>query len=442
MEKKLPLNVQQEVKKLVSIYKKGLTKEAWIKAVILLEKNPNSAFILNISGMINIDLNEHEKALDFFSKSIELNKNFAEAYNNKGSTLHYLGRLKEAIDCFKTAIKLKPEYFSAYNNMGVSLNEIGEWDSAIKNYTKAIEIKPDYNEAYNNLIKILTFYDPIKKVDSTCVNVNKILQLKKFNFNSKKMISDIEIINFYKDSNEIIKKNLNNIDYNLSQIYRRNTIDLKCKRHFEVFNNYNIIPKYCFGCYKVQIEPRNVMELFKLFFIFDTLNLAKNNTRKCLIEMRKDIKGTYKGLIYCFSLDEANEIKKKISLLIIDQINKSIPILIKRGCSEFAISYPDYKEIKLKGEQKMKYRNEWKSKEIIIDNKLKKTNNTQKVVKDSLNGITLNDILIMRNWLRYAKKIGDLSYQKIDDNFSITPYIENQLSSQISTRIKEFNLNL
>jgi hypothetical protein len=48
----------------------------------------------------------------------------------------------------------------------------------------------------------------------------------------------------------------------------------------------------------------------------------------------------------------------------------------------------------------------------------------------------------MRNWLRYAKKIGDLSYQKIDDNFSITPYIENQLSSQISTRIKEFHLNL
>ena len=45
MEKKLPLNVQQEVKKLVSIYKKGLTKEAWIKAVILLEKHPNNTKI-------------------------------------------------------------------------------------------------------------------------------------------------------------------------------------------------------------------------------------------------------------------------------------------------------------------------------------------------------------------------------------------------------------
>lgn len=433
--------MEREIKELILIYNKGLKKDALIRANILIKKYPNTPFILNIIGMINIDFHEYEKAIDFFSKSIALNKDFSEAYNNKGTALHYLGRLKEAINSFKIAIKLKPKYFSAYNNLGISLNEIGDWDAAIKSYIKAIEIMPSYNEAYCNLIKVLTFHTPKHETVNLCVNANKILQSKKFIFNPLEKITDNEIINFYREVNEIVKKNLNKIDYNLSQVYRRNTIDLKCNRHFKVFNNFNIIPEYCFGCYKVQVEPKNVMELFKLFFIFDNLALEKNNTRKCLIEMREGIKGAYKGLIYCFNLDEANKIKKNLSKLIACQINNDISISIKRGCSEFAISYPDYKDINQKGIQKMQYQDEWKSKEIIIDEKLKEIDTSQKIVKDSLNGITVNDVLIMRNWLMYAQKIGDLSYKEIDQSFLTSNYIEKQLSSQTLNRSKEFNSN-
>ena len=62
----------------------------------------------------------------------------------------------------------------------------------------------------------------------------------------------------------------------------------------KVFNKFNIIPKFCFGCYKVLVEPRSILELIKLFVVFDQIKLVENNTRKCMIEMRPEISGFYK----------------------------------------------------------------------------------------------------------------------------------------------------
>ena len=69
------------------------------------------------------------------------------------------------------------------------------------------------------------------------------------------------------------------LDYPESQTYRRNQTRLNCHRHERIFNEHNIIPKFCFGCFKVQIEPRTVVELIKLFLLFDRITLEANNSR-------------------------------------------------------------------------------------------------------------------------------------------------------------------
>ena len=216
---------------------------------------------------------------------------------------------------------------------------------------------------------------------------------------------------------------------------------MNCNRHLEVFNNFNAIPEYCFGCYKVQVEPKTIIELFKLYFVFDQLQLPQNNSRKCLVELRPEISGTYKGLIYCFNLNEANEIFIILKNILKNTINDEIQIKIRRGCSEFAISYPDYKEINQNGDQLMKYKDKWREKEKIVDEKL--LNETQrknkKVVKDNLTGVTLNDVLIMYNWLNYAKAVGDNNYQTISKDILKSTYIENELSQQLDIRNKEFS---
>jgi hypothetical protein len=46
-----------------------------------------------------------------------------------------------------------------------------------------------------------------------------------------------------------------------TQIYERGvgSIILECARHEAVFKHMQIIPKYCFGCFKVLISSRNVI---------------------------------------------------------------------------------------------------------------------------------------------------------------------------------------
>ena len=59
--------------------------------------------------------------------------------------------LDDAIKFYEKAIDLNPNFADAYNNIGIVLLEMGQSDDAIKFYQKALEIEPSYAEAHNNL---------------------------------------------------------------------------------------------------------------------------------------------------------------------------------------------------------------------------------------------------------------------------------------------------
>ena len=139
--------------------------------------------------------------------------------------------------------------------------------------------------------------------------------------------SNINKIDFLKEtinqSDNIIKKYYKNLFFDETQIYRKNSQNLNCNRHFKVFKKFNIIPKFCFSCYKVQINLKNVIDLIKLYFVFDKINLENNNTRKCAIELRDKVKGNYKGYIYCGELNEAMKVKEKLNKILISETIRS-----------------------------------------------------------------------------------------------------------------------
>ena len=88
----------------------------------------------------------------------------------------------------------------------------------------------------------------------------------------------------------------------------------------------------------------------------------------------------------------------------------------------------------------MKYNKDWKKSENIIDSKMPTKNRlNQRTLNNSLNGISLNDFLIMKNWLIYAKKIGDNEYKNFDHKIKSTKYMEAVISDQIEFRKDEFN---
>ena len=65
----------------------------------------------------------------------------------------------------------------------------------------------------------------------------------------------------------------------------------------------------------------------------------------------------------------------------------------------------------------MSYDKNWLKFEKSIDNEiLSRSKEDEKYIGITINKINLSDILIIINWLKYAKNIGDKTYLKILDN--------------------------
>ena len=434
-------NTELYIKEIINLFQNGLVKEALTKSENLIKKEKDLPFLLNLNGIININLNNWDKAKISLNKAISLNQGYVEAYNNLGIVYNNLGNFEEAIKNFSMSVKLKNNYSNGYNNLGSAYDDLGQNEQAIENYSKALEFDSKHAEAQRNLIHILTHFTPLKKDFNPIVIANNSLQKLKKNFIFTKGVKKLDIATLFKNSNKVIQNNIKELTFIETQIYRRNSIDLNCKRHHKVFNHFDVIPKFCFNCFKIQIEPKNVLELFKLFLIFDELKLSKNNTRKCLVELRPNISGTYKGLIYCTGMEEAEEILKDITPILKKIINNDVMIKIRRGCSEFAEKYKEYKEVNKGKPNFMKYKNEWKEKERIFDIDEIKSKKRKKNFKDSISGLTVSDILVMNNWLNYAKSINDTTYKHICEDMFYSDYILKTISPQLEKRKSEF-LNL
>ena len=138
-----------------------------------------------------------------------------------------------------------------------------------------------------------------------------------------------------------------------------------------------------------------------------------------MIEIRPEFSGFYKGLIYCSGLKEAYQIADYLGIVIKENIGSGLNAVVKRGCSEYPVSFPDYKVINKSGAQLMNYNEDWKLVEEEHDSKSSIKSN--KIISPSLSGLNLHDVLIIQNWIDYAKGIGDSSVYLLNQNKVFSP---------------------
>jgi len=383
------------------------------EALVLLEKlsdqNPN--IINSFKGSIYLNKKDWENSLYYYQKISNEEKNF-KILNNIGFCLFKLGRFTEASTKYKQSIDYNNTFIPAYENLIISYKLIGNYELSIKYILQALNLMPNNQKLKNYLIDICNYYKP-KIYENSIINTND--QISELDVLNKKntLIQNSSIKNILGKSEEILKKNYTTFNYPETQIYRKNKLNLNCERHFGIFNKYKIIPKFCFSCYKVQITLNNVLDLLKLYFYFNNLNLEKNNIRKCMIELRKNVGGNYKGYLYASSINEAKNIEKIIKN---DLINEKIilnKIEIKHGCTEYYDQYELYKNIDKDVTYEI-YQKEWSDIEKEFDQKnLILENNKERIYINTLNKFSLPDYLIIKNWLLYAKIIGDNSYKEV-----------------------------
>tara|TARA_B100000989_G_scaffold273526_1_gene231735 strand:+ start:4842 stop:6251 length:1410 start_codon:yes stop_codon:yes gene_type:complete len=384
-------------------------------------------------GLVFQKMGKNENAKECYKKAIKLNPKLVNAQYNLGIIFQKLGENENAKECYKKAIELNPKLVIAHNNLGIVYSNLGNYNLATDSYVNALEIDKNFKSAKENLIQSLTCSNSERNNPIIDAN-NRIKKIHK-SFNLLECLKSENLNYIFRESNKILKSiegNIKEVCYDETQTYRRNAIDLNCKRHHEVFNELKLIPKFCFSCFKIQIEPKSILDLIKLFFIFDNFNFENNNWRKCMIELRNGVSGVYKGFVYCSSNEEAEKILSQINPLLKKFLIFNVKI--KRGCTEFYEKFPKYKEINNINDNFMYYVPSWQQREKKYD---LKTNSNKKIFIDTLPGLSISDYLIMNNWLNYAKIIGDLSFDKITDNFLYSEYVSQITSRQLEFRKKE-----
>lgn len=83
-----------------------------------------------------------ELAIDHLSAAMEMDPNYSEYYNERGSLQLKLGRLEAAERDYLRAIELSPPYHEVWTNLGNCLRLQRRWDEAVEAFSRSLDLNP------------------------------------------------------------------------------------------------------------------------------------------------------------------------------------------------------------------------------------------------------------------------------------------------------------
>jgi type IV pilus assembly protein PilF len=142
------------------------------KASRLIPRNPDVHFAL---GTVHVLRNDLELAVKEFKKTIELDRHYADAYNNLGFTYLKMGKWDDAIAASTRALDEvtyeTPE--RALTIIGWAHFKKGDPARAIDFLRRALEVRPDHPDAENKMASIFLEQGKTEKAKEILVNLVK-----------------------------------------------------------------------------------------------------------------------------------------------------------------------------------------------------------------------------------------------------------------------------
>ncbi|MDO4570222.1 MAG: tetratricopeptide repeat protein [Planctomycetia bacterium] len=105
----------------------------------LLQMFPNNVRVLNMRGTAQANQENIEEAQEDYLRAIEINPEFAPAYNNLGRLQSLMGENNSALLYLSTAIELLPAWSRPYLNRALVWARMSDWDQAKEDVRKAVE---------------------------------------------------------------------------------------------------------------------------------------------------------------------------------------------------------------------------------------------------------------------------------------------------------------
>lgn len=115
------------------------------------------------------------EAIKGYNKSLLLNPNIPDVYNNLGVALRSTGKLEASVACYRRSLTMRPGNASVFSNMGNALREMGRLQTSVAAHQQAVKLAPNNPEPYYNLGLALR---DLGQVDQALACFNKTLNLR------------------------------------------------------------------------------------------------------------------------------------------------------------------------------------------------------------------------------------------------------------------------
>lgn len=121
---------------------------------MVLREDPGNTDALNLMGVLAIEANRNDVALDYFRKAVKLAPKIAMYRNNLGNALCVQSELGEALLHLHKAVTLDPRYVEALCNLGKVHRMQREMETAREWLNKALAVDPQFLNARSELAEI------------------------------------------------------------------------------------------------------------------------------------------------------------------------------------------------------------------------------------------------------------------------------------------------
>ena len=101
-------------------------------------------------GLVYVEVNEEDKAIESFKEAIRINARYAKAHNDLATVYGRIGEFDLALQEFNSAIEIDKDYADAHYNLGILLEFLDE--DASKEFEIAFSLEPE-NELYKGKIR-------------------------------------------------------------------------------------------------------------------------------------------------------------------------------------------------------------------------------------------------------------------------------------------------
>ena len=121
--------------------------------------DPNYALAYNSRGLVYVDLGKYQRAIEDYNQAIRLNPTDSSAYAHRGIAYLNLGQHQQAIEDYNQSIQLYSKDFKTYFNRGFIYAQLGQHQRAVEDYNQSILLNPHFKNyahrgaAYNSLGK-------------------------------------------------------------------------------------------------------------------------------------------------------------------------------------------------------------------------------------------------------------------------------------------------